>query len=65
MNASMQIKVRLIGAFRIDRFKEKVAGYPVGTRVDQIVEQLQKLAERARQDLGDRGRPAQGARKPQ
>lgn len=37
----MQIKVRLIGAFRIDRFKERIAKYPVGTRVEEIVVQLQ------------------------
>lgn len=41
MSAQMQIKVRLIGALRIDRFKEKVADYPVDTRVVEIVEQLQ------------------------
>jgi len=37
----MQIKVRLIGAFRIDRFKEMIIDYPLGTRVDEIVAQLQ------------------------
>ena len=37
----MQIKVRLIGAFRIDRFKEKLVDYPLGTQVEEIVEQLQ------------------------
>lgn len=41
MSAQMQIKVRLIGAFRIDRFKERDADYPVGTRVNEVVEQLQ------------------------
>jgi len=41
MSVQMQVKVRLIGAFRIDRFKEKIANYPIGTRVDEIVEQLQ------------------------
>lgn len=42
----MQIKVRLIGAFRIDRFKEMDSEYPVGTRVAEIVEQL-KISRRA------------------
>lgn len=42
----MQIKIRLIGAFRIDRFKEKDSDYPVGTRVLEIVEQL-KISRRA------------------
>ncbi len=37
----MQIKVRLIGAFRIGRFKEIVADYPVGTKIVEIVNQLQ------------------------
>lgn len=37
----MQIKVRLIGAFRTDRFKERTDVYPVGTRVDEIVALLQ------------------------
>ena len=42
----MQITVRLIGAFRLERFKEKVAEYPADTRVDEIVRQLQ-IPERA------------------
>lgn len=42
----MQIKVRLIGAFRIDRFKEKDSEYPSGTRVEEIVDQL-KISRRA------------------
>ena len=37
----MQIKVRLIGAFRIDRFKENSDDYPAGTTVSEIVDQLQ------------------------
>ena len=41
MNPRMQITVRLIGAFRINRFKERVADYPPGTRVDEIVDELQ------------------------
>lgn len=41
MTDHMQITVRLIGAFRIDRFRERVTDYPVGTRVDEIVEELQ------------------------
>jgi len=37
----VQVRVRLIGALRIDRFKEKVASYPLGIRIEDIVEQLQ------------------------
>jgi len=37
----MRIHVRLIGVFRIDRFKEKVMNYPDGTRVEDIVAELQ------------------------
>lgn len=37
----MQVKVRLIGAFRTDRFKEEQAEYPVGTKIAEIVDQLQ------------------------
>ena len=37
----MQIKVRLIGAFRTGRFMEEVFDYPSETRVHEIVEQLQ------------------------
>lgn len=36
----MQIIVRLIGPFRIDRFKEEIRDYSEGTRVDEIVEEL-------------------------
>jgi len=41
MSIKIQVKVRLIGAFRIDRFKEEIATYPLGTRIEEIVEQLQ------------------------
>lgn len=37
----MQIRVRLIGAFRLDRFKEKVFEYPDGTRVEEVFDPLQ------------------------
>ncbi len=37
----MQINVRLIGAFRIDRFKEKISEYPLGIRVQDVVNRLQ------------------------
>lgn len=36
----MQLTVQLHGVFRADRFKEKVADYPHGTNVRNIVEQL-------------------------
>jgi len=36
----MKVQVRLIGAFRIDRFKEEIVDYPPGTRVDEIVAEL-------------------------
>lgn len=42
----MQVKVRLVGAFRIDRFKEECAEYPEETRVQEIVTRLQ-IPERA------------------
>ena len=37
----MQIKVRLVGAFRIGRFKEELREYPVGTSVRGVVDSLQ------------------------
>ncbi|HEY5673942.1 MAG TPA: MoaD/ThiS family protein [Malonomonas sp.] len=37
----MQVRVRLIGAFRLERFKEKILDYPDGTRVEEIFAQLQ------------------------
>lgn len=37
----MQIKVRLIGALHIDRFKEQVVEYPDGFTVGEIAERLQ------------------------
>ena len=42
----MQVQTRLIGAFRIDRFKEQDNEYPAGTVVKEIVHQLDIL-ERA------------------
>jgi len=36
----MQVTVRLIGAFRIDRFKEKITEYPDGTQVETIFNEL-------------------------
>ena len=37
----MQIRVRLIGAFRIERFKEEIREVASETRVQQIVDELQ------------------------
>lgn len=37
----MQIRVRLIGAFRLDRFKEKVVEYPADTCVAEVFAPLQ------------------------
>ena len=42
----MQIKIRLIGAFRIDRFKEQDVEYKAGTFIKEIVQQLD-ISERA------------------
>ncbi len=36
----MQIKVKLIGAFRVDRFKEQDGEYPAGITAEKIIEQL-------------------------
>jgi len=36
----MQVTVRLIGAFRVDRFKEEIAEYPNGIQVETIFNQL-------------------------
>ncbi len=36
----MQVNVRLIGAFRIDRFKEKIEKYPAEASVKEIVSLL-------------------------
>ncbi|MDT8421843.1 MAG: MoaD/ThiS family protein [Desulfuromonadales bacterium] len=36
----IQVKVRLIGAFRIDRFKEQQSAYVEGTCVEEVVAQL-------------------------
>lgn len=36
----MQVKVRLIGSFRTDRFKERINEYPSKTKVREVVEQL-------------------------
>jgi len=48
MNGQVRITVRLIGAFRINRFKEQLALYPAGTRVEEIAAGLNI----PRQDLG-------------
>lgn len=37
----MEIKVKLIGAFRIDRLKEEVRELPADTMVQDIVDELQ------------------------
>lgn len=37
----IEIKVKLIGAFRIERFKEEIRELPTGTRVQEIVDDLQ------------------------
>ena len=37
----MQIRVRLIGALRIDRFKEEIRELATETRVQQVVDELQ------------------------
>lgn len=37
----MLVTVKLHGVFRIDRFKEERVEYPPGTRVQDVVEQLQ------------------------
>ncbi len=37
----MQIRVRLIGAFRIERFKEEIREVASESRVQQIVDELQ------------------------
>lgn len=37
----MKIKIKLAGAFRIDRFKEEVREYPDGTSIRKIVDSLQ------------------------
>ena len=37
----MQINVKLVGAFRLDRFKEAVRNYQVGTSVREVVDSLQ------------------------
>lgn len=40
MNIQIQITIRLIGAFRINRFKERLSSYPAGIRVEAIVDEL-------------------------
>ena len=37
----MQIKVKLVGAFRIGRFKEQVCEYPDGTTAQDVIASLQ------------------------
>jgi molybdopterin converting factor small subunit len=41
MDEQIRITIRLIGAFRINRFKEREASYPCGIRVEAIVDELQ------------------------
>ena len=36
----MRVTIKLFGVFRIDRFKEEVRDYPSGTKVQEIVEEL-------------------------
>ena len=36
----MNIRIKLFGLFRIDRFKEDVRTYPPGVRVDDVVKAL-------------------------
>ncbi len=36
----MQVTIKLFGAFRIGRFKEEDREYPSGTKVQEIVEEL-------------------------
>jgi len=36
----MQIEVRLIGALRVERFKQQVTEYPEGTTIADIVQTL-------------------------
>ncbi len=36
----MKIKVKLVGLFRIGRFKEELLEYPSGTRVVEVIENL-------------------------
>lgn len=36
----MNVTIKLVGIFQIDRFKEAVREYPPGTRVREVVEQL-------------------------
>ena len=37
----MQVKVRLVGAFQLGRFKEQLCRYPIGTSVQDVVDQLE------------------------
>lgn len=37
----MEVTIALSGAFRIGRFKEAVRDYPPGTRVRDVVEEMQ------------------------
>lgn len=41
MDEQIRITIRLIGAFRINRFKEREACYPPGIRIEVIVDALQ------------------------
>lgn len=53
----MQIKIRLIGAFRIGRFKEQDIEYKAGTFVKEIVHSLD-ISERVLGIILINGRPA-------
>ncbi len=37
----MEIKVKLFGAFRIDRFKEEIQDYRQGRKVQEVIDKLQ------------------------
>jgi molybdopterin synthase sulfur carrier subunit len=37
----MRITVKLVGLFRIDRFKEELKEYPSGVRVVEVIDNLQ------------------------
>jgi sulfur-carrier protein len=41
MENQMKITVRLIGTYRIDHFKEELFDSQLGTRVEEIIDQLQ------------------------
>ena len=37
----MEVKIKLFGAFRIERFKEEVLEFPPATKVQEVVDMLQ------------------------